>query len=138
MRPSRFTKKILYPSIFLLAITGVTWLIGHYFLEIQGEFGPEKHPLEIWSLRLHGLFSLFGLLCLGLLLEHHIVTYIKHRRRLWTGLSLLIGSIWLALSGYMLYYLSEDDWRLVFSLGHWIMGLITIICTFFHIIGKKY
>lgn len=138
MRPSKFTKKILYPSIILLAFSGFTWLIGHYFLEIQGEFGLEKHPLEIWSLRLHGFFALWGLITIGLLLEHHIVSYIKHRRRLWSGLTLLLLSVWLLLSGYMLYYLSDDQWRNIFSLGHWLIGSITIVFVLIHIIGKKY
>lgn len=138
MRPSRFTKKLLYPSCILLALSGLTWLIGHYWLEIQGEFGPEKHPLEIWSLRLHGLFALFGILCIGMLLEHHIKIYLKHKRRWWTGIPFLILSIWLILSGYMLYYLSEEDWRLFFSLGHWTIGLICVIIAWLHIVGKKY
>ena len=138
MRPSRFTKKILYPSLLLIAISGITWLIGHYFLEIQGEFGPEKHPLEIWSLRLHGFFAMFGLLCLGMLLEHHIKTYLKHPRRWWTGLPLLAVWIWLVISGYLLYYLIDDQWHNAFSLGHWIVGLISVLAAYLHIVGKKY
>ena len=138
MRPSRFTKKWLYPSILLLTLSGITWLIGHYWLEIQGEFGPEKHPLEIWSLRLHGLLALFGVLSIGMLVEHHIKTYLKHKRRWWTGIPFLIISVWLILSGYMLYYLCEEDWRVVFSLGHWISGLLCVIIAWLHIVGKKY
>lgn len=138
MRPSKLSKKLLYPSLFALTFTGVTWLIGHYFLEIQGEFGPEKHPLEIWSLRLHGLSSLFVLLFTGMLLEHHIVSHFKQRRRLATGISLISLSIFLALSGYMLYYLSDDSWRLFFSFSHWIIGLITILFFLLHLFLKKY
>lgn len=138
MRPSKLTKKLLYPTLILLVITGIAWIIGHYFMMIEGEFGPEKHPLEIWSLRVHGLAGFIAILWIGMLVEHHMVSYFKHKRRLWTGLSLALLSAWLGFSGYMLYYLSEDDWRLVFSLGHWIVGLLIVIIFWMHLIIKKY
>lgn len=138
MRPSRFTKTMLYPALVALVITGIGWLIGHYFLKIQGEFGPEQHPLETWSLRFHGLSAIFGTLCLGMLTEHHIKSYLIQRKRLWTGLSLLVAAIWLTASGYMLYYLVDETWQQNFALAHWIVGLIAVIACFLHILGKKY
>lgn len=138
MRPSKLTKKLLYPTLALLAISGMTWIVGHYFMVIEGEFGQEKHPLEIWSLRLHGLAGFITLLWIGMLVEHHILSHFKQKRRLWTGLSLTLLSAWLAFSGYMLYYLSEDDWRLVFSLGHWISGIVAVALFWMHLILKKH
>ncbi|HEY1212563.1 MAG TPA: hypothetical protein VGE93_02920, partial [Bryobacteraceae bacterium] len=35
-------------------LTGGLWLLFHYLLVRQGEFGPQTHPLEPWSLKLHG------------------------------------------------------------------------------------
>jgi hypothetical protein len=89
-------------------------------------------------LRLHGLAGFLTLLWVGMLIEHHMLSYFKQKRRLWTGLSLVILSSWLAFSGYMLYYLSEDNWRLVFSLGHWIVGLVAILLFLMHLLLKKY
>ena len=69
MRPSKLVKKLLYPTLILLALSGTAWIAAHYFMLIEGEYGPEKHPLEIWSLRLHGLAGFITLLCLGMLFE---------------------------------------------------------------------
>lgn len=138
MRPSKFSKKLLYPSLIVLATTGFTWLISHYLLEIQGEFGPEKHPLEIWSLRVHGLSAVFTTLFVGMLLEHHMLSYFKQKRRLITGLSLAVLALFLLISGYMLYYLSEDSWRIFFSISHWVLGVIGILVFALHLLVKKY
>lgn len=138
MKPSKLTKKLLYSTSLFLLLTGIAWLISHYFMLKEGEFGPEKHPLEIWSLRLHGLAGVFTLLCIGMLIEHHMLNFFKQKRRLWTGLNLTFLSLWLALSGYMLYYLSEDNWRTVFSLGHWVVGIVAALIFWMHLKFKKY
>ena len=107
-------------------------------MKIQGEFGPENHPLEIWSIRLHGLFSVGILLCIGMLIEHHILTYFKRRKHLWTGLTLAITLGWLSISGYLIYYLVDDTWREYTSLAHWVIGLAVIVLFLAHLNVKRF
>src|SRR4051812_29690046 len=54
-------------------LTGVLWLIFHYFLRTKTNFGMKNHPLELWWLKLHGAFSFGAIFVLGLLWGSHIV-----------------------------------------------------------------
>ena len=46
-------KNLLYAGFTLLWASGALWMAFHYFLRVEGDFGPEAHPLEAWWLRLH-------------------------------------------------------------------------------------
>ena len=51
-----------------LVITGLLWLLFHFFVVVQGEFGEQQHPLEAWWLRLHGFAGMGALLLFGSLM----------------------------------------------------------------------
>lgn len=103
--------------------SGTLWLVFHYFMREQGEFGPAPNPLEHWWLAAHGLFAFAALWLLGLLWGKHIVGAWKTgRQRISGGLLFGILAVLIA-SGYLLYYAGGDDTRSVVSLIHWILGL---------------
>lgn len=104
-------------------LTGLAWLLLHYFLRRQGEFGPETNPAEPWLLKAHGAFAFACLWLLGLLWAAHIVNGWHARRRRWTGGALFGLAAFLVASGYLLYYAGDDDLRKLVSLAHWIVGL---------------
>ena len=58
---------LAYATFAAIWFTGILWLIFHYFLQRQGEFGAEPHPLEAWWLRLHGAVAFVVLWLAGLL-----------------------------------------------------------------------
>lgn len=103
--------------------SGGLWLLFHYFLSVQGPFGPSPHALEPWWLKLHGGFGFASLWLLGLLWGAHIVPAWSTGRKRWTGSLLLAGLAWLVVSGYLLYYLGDDDLRAWTALLHWLLGL---------------
>lgn len=94
----------------MLVKTGVVRLASHY--SIGAGAGELPHPLEAWSLRLHGLAAMAGLYVLGLLAAAHIphVWRLSHRRRRAaqrrSGVLLCVGVVVLATCGYLLYYLA--------------------------------
>ncbi len=103
--------------------SGVLWLVFHYFMVRQGEFGPERSPLEPWWLKLHGAFAFAALWIGGLLWGLHVVNGWRQNRRRWSGGALFGGFLALILTGYLLYYIGDDQPRAVVSLIHWIIGL---------------
>jgi hypothetical protein len=130
---ARGYRRWLHGSVIALFASGVAWLLLHYFCQVAGPYGLEAHPLEPWSLRLHGAFAAVALLLLGSLLPIHIIPGLRGGRHLGSGLSML--GVWsvLAVTGYLLYYASGDSLRQAVSLAHWIIGLALPLILWIHL-----
>ena len=125
-------RRLLYGVAAVLWMTGAVWLAAHYFWTKQGEYGPQTSPAEPWSLRLHGLFAMAALAFLGLLWAVHIVRGWRARRGRVSG-SVLFGlALVLVLTGYLLYYIGDDDLRGWTSLIHWTLGLAALPAFLLH------
>lgn len=106
-----------------LWLSGGLWLLFHYFLQHPEQFGWSAHPLEPWWLRLHGAFALGGIWIFGLLWGVHIAPGWSTGERRRSGAVLTGILVWLVLSGYLLYYLGNEEARSIASLLHWATGL---------------
>lgn len=120
----RWQKYGLLGCVILLTLTGGLWLLLHHFVQTVGAFGPQSHPLEHPALVLHGIAGAAGLVFFGSVLSLHVPLGWRSGRQRITG-ALMLG-LWasLALTALGLYYLSDDSWRSLTSLLHWIMGLL--------------
>jgi uncharacterized membrane protein YfcA len=121
----RWQRFALYIAGASLLATGGAWLLLHYG---RGA-GELPHPLEAWSLRLHGLAAFAGLFVLGLLAAAHIPQgwRLSHRRR-WagqrsSGVQLCVIGALLALTGYLLYYFASEAVRPALGWAHTIVGV---------------
>ncbi len=113
----------LYAGALGLWLSGGLWLLFHYFVVHQGPFGPTVDPLEPWWLRIHGAFGFTGIWLFGLLWGVHMTKGWALGKRQWSG-SILAGLvIWLIVSGYLLYYVGDEDIRSAVSVLHWALGL---------------
>lgn len=121
-----------------LWMTGGMWLIAHYFLIRQGQFGPEHNGLEFSSLAAHGAFAFAALFLFGLMWGVHIIAGWKSLRKRWSG-SLLFGVIaWLIVSGYLLYYLRNDEMLSTVALLHWAVGLACPVPFIVHCFAREH
>ena len=104
-------------------LSGLVWLLFHYGLRRKTDFGYTSHPLEHWSLALHGLFGFAALWMFGLLWGVHIKAGWRRRDRRWSG-GVLFGAVaWLAGSGLGLYYLENQDVLTWLAVAHWAVGV---------------
>lgn len=103
--------------------SGVLWLLFHYFMMRNTEFGPAPSAFEPWWLAIHAGFGFAAVWLMGLLWGVHIVGGWKMRRHRVSGSTLLAFLVWLVASGYLLYYLGGDQTRALVSLAHWTAGL---------------
>lgn len=130
-------KRLVY-AIFTLAWTsGALWLLFHYFVTYQGAFGPQRHPLEAWWLRVHGFASMLALVVVGSLATNHMRHALRHRKSLGSGLSMLVLAVWLAATGYALYYFLSDDNAAWLPLLHWIPGLAVPVLLGAHVFASR-
>lgn len=123
---------------FALLVSGGLWLVFHYFLPVQGEFGENRHPLEAWWLRLHGAAAMAFLVVLGTLLPIHIRRAWQLRRNHMTGIFVLSAVATLIVTGYGLYYAGGENLRLWVSVAHWSIGLAGTPAFILHmLLGKR-
>ena len=126
MRLPGWQKRLIYVSFTLLASAGVTWLVFENFIRIEGEFGPERSPWQARALSVHGLACFAFLVAIGTILPVHVRLGLLGKRSRKSGIATAALVLFMALSGYGLYYIADDELRGWTSTVHWIGGLTTI------------
>src|SRR6266853_3446157 len=102
IRLGRWHQGAVYGATAALAVSGMIWLVLHYFLAGPSEFGPPIHPLEPWMLRLHGAAAMAGLIIYGSLLPVHIRRAWSIRRNIVLGIGLVAFMLLRTVTGYLL------------------------------------
>lgn len=115
-------RRLTYAVCGLVYASGVLWLLFHYGVAAHNDFGPARHPLESWWLRLHGAAAMGFLIVLGSLLPAHIGEAWGLRRNFSTGVVMLAATAFLVITGWGLYYLGNETLRAWLSVGHWAIG----------------
>lgn len=113
-------------------LSGGLWLLFHYFVVRQGEFGPQVHPLEPWWLKIHGAFAFASIWIFGLMWGIHVTKAWPGKRRRWSGSTMVGVFAWLTLTGYLLYYVGDEKARPILSILHWGLGLACPVFFLWH------
>lgn len=127
----------VYAATAALALSGLLWLVYHFFFETPGDFGPQIHPMEPWMLRVHGAAAMAGLIVYGSLLPIHIRRAWTLRRNIVLGVGLIAIMLMLTVTGYLLYYAGGEQSRGVISAVHWIVGLVVPLLLLWHVISGR-
>jgi hypothetical protein len=123
IRFGRRHRRALYGVFLGVWMSGALWLLFHYFLTTPGAFGPAPNPLEKWWLRLHGLFAFATLVVTGSVLPVHARGAWQKNKNRATGVLMKSWMLWLAASGYALYYFSSEANEAWLPPLHWMAGL---------------
>lgn len=138
LRLERWHRHCIYASSLLLLASGIAWLLAHYWLRPVTQFGEAVHPLEPWSMKVHGAGAMSMLFFLGSLMNGHIRRALKAGRNLTSGWSMIVTMLVLVFTGFGLYYLAGESDRPVWSLVHWSVGLALGILFVLHIVlGRR-
>ena len=138
MRLSERHERWIYLTAAILFLSGLGWLIAHYFLAGPAQFGERHHVSEPWFMRVHGAAVMAFLIALGSLFPGHIVRAWKAKKNRRTGLLLLAILALLIITGYGLYYIADEDMRPWLSLTHWGGGLVVVAGLLLHVVrGRK-
>lgn len=134
---SRRRRWLTYTVLGGLWATGAAWLVLRYGMQRVGEFGPAPHPLQPWALRGHALFAFATLWLGGLLWAVHIAPTWRRGHRRASGILAVASLLLLVASGYLLYYIGDDRWRVSVSTLHWAIGLIAIVPFLIHLLHDR-
>ncbi len=114
-------------------LSGVGFFALHRWFQIEGDFGPEKHPMEPWLLKAHGAGAFVSLIAFGYLLASHIPTGWRTKRARRLGLTMVASIVLMALTGYGLYYIADEDWRAAVGWLHLGIGVLLPLTLMLHI-----
>lgn len=129
----RKAKIILYGNVLLSLTSGTLWFALHRWGQVEGDFGPEIHPLEPWLIKIHGAAAFCALIGLGYLLATHVHVAWRTRLNRLFGISLLSVIIALGLSGYLLYYGQGEALHETTCWVHLILGLLLPVTLLLHV-----
>jgi hypothetical protein len=132
LRLSPFRLYSVYVSAGGVWISGVLWLIYHYFMREEGPFGIQNHPMEGVWLSMHGALAFFLVWAFGMLWAIHIVRGWNVNWRRWSGGSLVGATVVLTVTGIGLYYIGSTKIQNGVSLVHWIVGITALPLFLFH------
>jgi hypothetical protein len=133
LRLERWHRHALYAVVIALTASGMLWLAGHYFLRSPGEFGMAVHPLEPWSMKLHGAAALAMMFFVGSVMNSHIRRALRAASNLTAGCSLIAALTLLTVTGYCLWYVAGETSRWIWSILHWVPGLAFPLLLLWHI-----
>lgn len=128
---------LVYGAGALMLVSGALWLLFHFALPVQTEFGLRPHPLEYQWLRLHGASAMLGLVALGSLLPTHIKRAWEARKNRAAGAVMLALVATLVASGYLLYYFASESSRDWISALHWGLGLAAAPALGWHVVAGR-
>ncbi|HEX9397253.1 MAG TPA: hypothetical protein VF943_11010 [Burkholderiales bacterium] len=120
MRFSTVHRWLLVLAFAGIAISGLAWA----GLDLVNGFGPSPdaavQSAKSWLGRVHGAFAMLALAAFGSALAIHVPTGWSASARRASGLVLVVATILLAATGYLLYYAGSEtlrDWSTWLHLG---------------------
>jgi MFS family permease len=130
-------RRIFYGLLTLSLCSGLIFFALNRWVEIEGEFGPQKHPLQAIFIRIHGAAAFLMLISFGTLLAAHIPYGWKSRRSRKSGIVIFSLVFLQILLGYLLYYLANEFIREYTGYVHIIFGLIIPLALYVHIRQRR-
>lgn len=121
--PTRL-RRLLYTVLAGSWLTGTTFFVLSRFVEVEGEFGPEKHPWQSPILAAHGAFAFLMLLAIGSLWLNHVPSSWRSGRSRRLGITLIVASALMVISGWVLYYAASEALRPLIGNVHFALGLL--------------
>lgn len=123
-RMSPRLRRSIYGLTALLFGSGMLWFLLDRFAQIEGPFGPGKHPWQHPLLVIHGVVATAYLLFLGNVLARHVQRGWNIRSQRLQGATLLLSQVLLVLTAPALYYVGQEGLRGIFSNLHLLAGLL--------------
>jgi len=139
-RSVRIEKRLKFGVFGLITtswITGIAFFILDNWLWIEGEFGPEKNPLQFPTLKIHAASAFLLMIGFGFLLASHVLVSFPVKRMRPTGIALFSAFCFLIVSAYGLYYIGNDSFRQIVGYTHAGVGCLFPFFLVGHILQGK-
>jgi hypothetical protein len=135
VRLEPFHRRLIYVIFGVLWFSGAIWVVVEWLKDPELE--AARAPLQTASMKIHGASMLIYLPMLGSVLTH-IRRGVALGSNVLLGFSLIGLNAALVLTGWALYYVSNDSLREWNSLIHWVIGASTLFFLIAHVLlGRR-
>ena len=110
-----------------LWLTGCLWLLLDLSIAKRGPFGVTPHPLEPPLLLMHGVIAVLGMYLLGWIGARHVLRWWPGGLRRLSGGTLAVVLAFLVVSGFALFFVSDDEWQHAAAVGHEVLGVVVTL-----------
>ncbi|MEM7359077.1 MAG: hypothetical protein AAF431_08270 [Pseudomonadota bacterium] len=124
---------MLYVLFFVSWFSGLGFFVLDTFFQIEGDFGPEKHPLQGSALLVHGAAAFLMMITFGGLLFAHVPMTWKTGRVRRVGILMIVVVSCQVITGYLLYYLASEFAREIVFWTHLSVGTSLPLMLLIHI-----
>jgi uncharacterized membrane protein len=132
MRMPRRARAAVYGMFGTLWLSGCVWLILDQYFESAGPFGRTPHPWEPAVLLVHGVLAVLAMYILGWISARHVRRWWPGRQRRMSGGILSASFALLALTGFALFFVSDDAWHHVAAVAHDVVGIAVTVFAIQH------
>lgn len=133
LRFPMWLRRCFYTVFALSWVSGIAFYGLSRWMQIEGEFGPEKHPWQFPILKVHGAAAFLMMMAIGSLLTNHVPSAWRTQRSRKLGLTLVSGVSLMVISAWCLYYAADEQWRPIIGNIHASIGVSLPIILVFHI-----
>lgn len=113
----------IYGVLGTLWLSGCVWLVLDQFFASRGQFGVTPHPWAGAVLLVHGIVAILSMYLFGWITAQHVLRWWQGRWRRLSGGVLAALFALLALSGFALFFVSDDRWQHLAATAHDALGL---------------
>ena len=126
-------RRILYSVLAVSWFSGVTFFVLSNWFQVEGEFGIQKHPFQFTALQIHGLAAFAMMVIYGYFLGTHVKNTWNMKPRRILGVILALIPLFLMITGYLLYYVAEANFRVWTAYAHFSVGFSLPLIVFLHV-----
>lgn len=137
LKITKRVRGIVIAVVCLSLVSGLAFYYLNTWVEIEGEFGPQKHPWQFPILKVHAISAFVMMFLYGMFWATHVQLGWRSKRSRNTGsvMTAVIGCQ--VVTAYLLYYLSDETWRLWTSYIHIAIGISIPLALFAHIVVAR-
>ena len=117
-------------------ISGITFFSLHSWFMVEGKYGLVKHPWQFPALQIHGATAFLMMISFGFLLGSHVPRSWKMKPKRKLGIALIAIFSFQIITAYILYYIAQDDPRVLVAYAHLAVGFLFPLILMLHIIMK--
>jgi hypothetical protein len=128
----KLQRVVIYWVFGVLWASGCLWLVLDQYFTRAGQFGPMPHPWEPAVLLLHGVAAIVATYLFGWITARHVLRWWPARRRRLSGATLAAFLAALSVSGFALFFLTDDRWQRGAAVSHDVLGVAVTVFAIQH------